>query len=122
MTREEQIRQASIEYTYQKQPMCIGGGAFSEMVDEMNRNHPFEEGAKWADEHPNLYNDEKYHTVKVSCLDELNRKAKLYDEFLEKATIWFNNHFIAHDEYGIMSNSFDTKEEMFDDFIKYIKG
>lgn len=50
MTREEQIRQASIEYTYQKQPMCIGGGAFSEMVDEMNRNHAFEEGARWADE------------------------------------------------------------------------
>jgi hypothetical protein len=49
MTREEQIRQASIEYTYQKQPMCIGGGVFSEMVDEMNRNHAFEEGAKWAD-------------------------------------------------------------------------
>jgi hypothetical protein len=42
-------------------------------------------GAKWADEHPNLYNDEKYHTVKVSCLDELNRKAVLYDTFLEKA-------------------------------------
>ena len=45
----------------------------------------FIEGAKWADENPNLYNDEKYHTVKVSCLDELNRKAVLYDEFLEKA-------------------------------------
>lgn len=49
MTREEQIRQASIEYTYRNRPMCIGGGAFSEMVDEMNRNKSFEEGAKWAD-------------------------------------------------------------------------
>lgn len=84
MTREEQIRQASIEYTYQKQPMYIGGGAFSEI-------HDFEEGAKWADANPNLYNDEKYHTVKVSCLDELNRKAKLYDTFLEKACEWLNN-------------------------------
>lgn len=55
MTREEQIRQAGIEYTYRNRPMCIGGGAFSEMVDEMNRNKAFEEGAKWADEHPNLY-------------------------------------------------------------------
>ena len=53
MTREEQIRQASIEYTYKDRPMYIGGGAFSEMVDEMNRNYAFEEGAKWADEHPN---------------------------------------------------------------------
>ena len=42
-------------------------------------------GIKWADEHPNLYNDEKYHTVKVSCLDELYRKAEMYDTFLEKA-------------------------------------
>lgn len=49
MTREEQIKQAGIEYTYRNRPMCIGGGAFSEMVDEMNRNKPFEEGAKWAD-------------------------------------------------------------------------
>lgn len=52
MTREEQIKQAGIVYTYRNRPMCIGGGAFSEMVDEMNRNKSFEEGAKWADEHP----------------------------------------------------------------------
>lgn len=49
MTREEQIRQASIEYTIKDRPMCIGGGAFSEVIDEMNRNYAFEEGAKWAD-------------------------------------------------------------------------
>lgn len=49
MTREEEIRQASIEYTCKDRPMCIGGGTFSEMVDEMNRNHAFEEGAQWAD-------------------------------------------------------------------------
>lgn len=52
MTREEQIRQASIEYTMENVPMCIGGNAFSEVMDGMNRNHAFEEGAKWADEHP----------------------------------------------------------------------
>jgi hypothetical protein len=50
MTREEQIRQAGIEYTIKNRPMCIGGGAFSEVVDEMSRNRAFEEGAKWADE------------------------------------------------------------------------
>lgn len=49
MKREEQIRQASIEYTIKDRPMCIGGGAFSEVIDEMNRNYAFEEGAKWAD-------------------------------------------------------------------------
>ena len=50
MKREEEIRQASIEYTICNRPMCIGGGAFSRMVDEMNRNPAFEAGAKWADE------------------------------------------------------------------------
>lgn len=49
MKREKQIRQASIEYTIKDKPMCIGGGAFSEIIDEMNRNKAFEEGAKWAD-------------------------------------------------------------------------
>lgn len=44
----------------------------------------FKCGAKWADEHPNLHNDEKYQTVKVSQLDELNGKAKLYDEVVNK--------------------------------------
>lgn len=51
MTRSEEIRQAGIEL-YRNRPMCIGGGAFSEMIDKMNRNYAFEEGAKWADEHP----------------------------------------------------------------------
>lgn len=58
MTREEQIRQASIEYTMGNAPMCIGGDAFSEIMDGMNRNHAFEEGVKWADEHPiNMWHD-----------------------------------------------------------------
>ena len=48
MTREEQIIQAGIEYTIKNRPMRIGG-AFFEVIDEMNRNHAFEEGAKWAD-------------------------------------------------------------------------
>lgn len=49
MTREEEIRQASLEYTLKNRPRPIGVSAFSEMVYEMNRNHAFEEGVKWAD-------------------------------------------------------------------------
>ena len=52
MTREGQIRQASIEYTMENAPKCIGGDAFSEVMDGINRNHAFEEGAKWADANP----------------------------------------------------------------------
>ncbi|MBR5297196.1 MAG: hypothetical protein IKU29_04930 [Parabacteroides sp.] len=46
----------------------------------------FKQGAKWADENPILYNDEKYHPVKVKDLDELNRKAKAYDEMISIIT------------------------------------
>ena len=49
MNREEQIKQASIEYTLKNRLMCIGGDSFAEMADELNRNSSFEEGAKWAD-------------------------------------------------------------------------
>ena len=45
MTREEQIRQASIKYTLKNKPKFICG----DMEDELNRNSAFEEGAKWAD-------------------------------------------------------------------------
>lgn len=44
------------------------------------------------------------------------------DTFIEKVAIWFNNNFMVHDEYGVISDSFDTKEEMFDEFKNYIKG
>ena len=53
MDREEQIRQASIDYTFLKgTPMCLCGDTFAEMADELNRNRAFEEGAKWADSNP----------------------------------------------------------------------
>lgn len=67
------------------------------------------EGAKWADEHPNLYNDEKYHTVKVSCLDELNRKAVLYDAFLEKACMWLSLNMTDINYMGMNGNLYKPK-------------
>lgn len=51
MTREEQIIEAGIEYTMQNNPVCFGE---DEMAKMLNRNKSFEEGAKWADEHPNI--------------------------------------------------------------------
>lgn len=43
------------------------------------------------------------------------------DSLIERAAIWFNNNFIVHDEYGVISDSFDTKEEMYEDFKKYLR-
>ena len=58
MTRKEQIKCASIEYTLKNRPKCIGGDSFAEMADELNQNSAFEEGAKWADMYPvNVWHD-----------------------------------------------------------------
>lgn len=43
------------------------------------------------------------------------------DAFIDKMAIWFNNNFMVHDEYGVISDSFDTKEEMFEDLKKYME-
>lgn len=77
MTREEQIEKAWLAFAVQS----------IYRYDEKS----VKDAIKWADEHPNLYNDEKYHTVRVSDLDKLYRKAKMYDTFLEKACEWLNN-------------------------------
>ena len=52
MSREEEIIEAGIEYTMKKKPNMLAGDKFSEEMREYNRNKVFEEGAKWADEHP----------------------------------------------------------------------
>lgn len=58
MTREEQIIEKGIEYTLNHNPMCLGGDNFAKQVQALNRNYSFEDGAKWADEHPvNVFHD-----------------------------------------------------------------
>ena len=44
------------------------------------------------------------------------------DKFIEKVIMWLDNNFMAHDEYGVISHSFETEKEMLDDFKNYIKG
>lgn len=49
MTREEEIRQASIDYQLSTNPRAIGGDAFADFARKMNVNSSFIAGAKWAD-------------------------------------------------------------------------
>ena len=51
-TREEQIKQASIEWKKANNPVCMGGDAFSDMIDLINVSQEFIAGAEWADAHP----------------------------------------------------------------------
>ena len=96
MTREEQIRQAGIEYTLSTRPMCIGGDAFSELIDEINRCPSFEEGAKWADR-----------------------------TLIEKACKWMREEFYTskdRDGHNILvSASCDNVEELIKDFEKQME-
>lgn len=96
MSREEQIEKAWLAFAVQS----------IYRYDEKS----VKDAIKWADEHPNLYNDEKYHTVRVSDLDKLYRKAELYDAFLEKSCEWLKKELIDNrDNFGYnVVSSFDT--------------
>ena len=50
MTREEQIIEASVEFTRKNCPTCIDINNFLEVIREFNRKRAFEAGAKWADQ------------------------------------------------------------------------
>ena len=52
MTREEQIKEASIAFTKANCPRAIGGDKFKNMVDSVNANPAFIAGAEWADKNP----------------------------------------------------------------------
>lgn len=52
MTREEEIIQASIKWKKANNPVCMGGDAFSDMMDFFNASQEFIAGAQWADSHP----------------------------------------------------------------------
>ena len=118
MLREEQIKQQADKYI----------GHSEDLGEDINitiERIAFIEGAKWADKNPNLYNDVKYHTVKVSCLDELNRKAVLYDKFLEKACEYlYLTLYNSYDEDGahiVASKDSCFLVEFIEDFKKYIE-
>ena len=116
MTREEQIHKTTNTISTN-----IGKDVDEDYIcnDEYDFTIGFECGAKWADEHPNLYNDEKYHTVQVSCLDELYRKAALYDAFLEKA--YTKEELIKMGFTFDLNGNIKTPEECYESSIKYVK-
>lgn len=111
MKREQEIRQASIEYTIGNRPMCIGGGAFSEIADELNRNKSFEEGAKWADEHPYLSEEEQ---VGFGGLGMMWQKKHLID----KACEWLEQHNEDYNMYDAWSGDYVSFKSLIMDFRK----
>jgi hypothetical protein len=113
MTRDEQILNKAIDYSEIEENFLEYDDCGDVFDAKIFIEEAFIEGANWADEHPNLYNNEKYHTVKVSCLDELNRKATLYDEFLDKACEWIKNNKSSYKVW-----SFGSLHTDWDKFIR----
>jgi hypothetical protein len=110
MTREQEIRQASIEYTIGNRPMCIGSGAFSEIADELNRNKSFEEGAKWADENPYLSEEEQ---VGFGGLGMIWQKQAL----IKKTCEWLDS---VNTDYYMDSGIFQMND-LISDLRKYLE-
>jgi hypothetical protein len=102
-----------------KRPNVLAGDKFFEEMREFNRNKAFEDGAKWADEHPNLYNDEKYHTVKVSDLDILYKKLEVYEKYFDIACAWLEGiDFEFEYQYSEDGYTFFDNEKFINDFRK----
>lgn len=91
MTREEQIKNASIAYTEVNCSKAIGGDYFRNKIKQFNTNHDFIEGANWADK-------------------------TMLQEVLE----WLENRTIDHsDEYAdpiVTFTIFDNKKQMLQSF------
>lgn len=106
MTREEQIREASIDYQLSTNPRAIGGDAFAEFAREMNVNPSFIAGAKWADNNPSQKALAKElhrlgYTITLNSdivpRAEEEKAVKSYIEyqksqFIEKACEWLEKH------------------------------
>ena len=123
MTREEQILNKAIDYSEIEENFLEYDDCGDVCDDKDFVEKAFIEGAKWSDEHPNLYNDEKYHTVKVSCLDELYRKSGLYDAFVEKACEWLEEKLLCAEDYYptlefLSIIEYNSLKELINDFRK----
>lgn len=111
MTREEEIIKAGIDYTMSVRPMCLGGLAFEEDIRKMNRNKSFEEGAKWADSHPNLSEEEQ---VGVGELGMMWQKKHLID----KACAWLEQHQESYEMYDAWNGDYVNFKSLIIDFRK----
>lgn len=114
MTREEEIIEAGIDYTMNVRPMCIGGLAFEKEIRQMNRNKSFEEGAKWADSHPYLSEEEQ---VGMGGLGMMWQKKNLID----KACEWLKENLPnrMYDRNCCLDN---FTEYLISDLRKYLEG
>lgn len=107
--REEQIRQASIDYQISTNPRAIGGDAFADFAREMNVNPSFIAGAIWSDNNPSpkALAEELYRLGYTTTLNgdiisraEEEKAMKSYIEYqisrvIENACEWLNDNTVS---------------------------
>lgn len=129
MTREEQIINMSVEYTESRRPICIGGQSYSEVTFQMNRNHAFEDGAKWADNNPknDVYRDANGD---ILSLEEIEKRYKQGVEhrkqkIIDKACKWLEDYlyeYTSHQEFIGTLCRYVYKKDAINEFRKYMDG
>ena len=80
MTREEQIREASIDYQLSTNPRAIGGDAFADFAREMNVNPSFIAGVKWAEKE--FANKVQKYSITYKYVPDLAIKARVGKEII----------------------------------------
>lgn len=138
MTREEQIREASIDYQMSTSPRVIGGDAFAELARKMNVNPSFIAGAIWSDNNPSpkALAKELYRLGYTITLNgdivpraEEEKATKSYIEYqisqvIEKACEWLKNNTVTviNDVCTYTASSYDiSKKEFIEQFKKAMK-
>jgi len=87
---DEELKQASIEWKMANNPMCIGGGVFSAMINQLNISTEFIAGAQWERKRQkNQWKD--VNTELPNIKEEVLIKTKLgfhYIGYLKNKTIF----------------------------------
>lgn len=127
MTREEQIREASIDYQLSTDPQAIGGDAFADFAREMNVNPSFIAGVKWAERE--FANKVQKYSITYKYIPDLAAKANVgkdmiydkllirlierlkHDGFLEIKETQEDDESTIFMRINVLKNDFKTKTE-----------
>ena len=135
MTREEQIKEASIDFQIATNPRCVAGAAFADFAREINVNQSFIEGAKWADNNPSQQAlSKELHRLgygitlngDIISKSEVNKEMERYVEYkknklIEKACEWLEQNICEYEDIYYDVGGFVSPEFHIEEFMKDFK-
>lgn len=122
MTREEEIKKQSKIYSDDADNYVEWGNGWEDYDDIETVEKAFIQGAKWADKHPYLREEEQ---VGMGGLGMVWQKQAL----IKKACEWLNNElfedkaeFNPYYDTDVKSKSYDTLDQFIDNFKKAMEA